>query len=576
MKLKKLFKFRVIILLILLLFSIVFIGPKLNTDGVLIKEVKAGGIEERVGIQEGEIIRAVNSKEVNNVLDYERIISEDIKVGPVEVEVETSKGTFMYKVTDDIGFDLDNLTIVNVRGFAGDIRGEIKEINGNEVNTSNFQEVVNDALPKVMLGISTNKEYAFLVSGRPNIEVSDIPSNNIKKGLDLEGGTRVLIKPITNKEVSNKEISDLIKILENRLNVFGLSDIRIRSASDLSGDKFVLIEIAGVTREEVRSLIEKQGKFEAKIGDEVVFTGGKEDIPFVCRDDGTCAGVTGCFDQGGVFSCRFEFSIRLSQESAKRHSEVTAPLEVNISGDGSEILSKNIDFYLDDKLVDSLSIATSLKGQEATSISISGPGSGSTQQAAYDDALNRMDELQTVLISGSLPFDIEIIKLDFISPVLGENFIKNSILTVLAVILGVCTFIFIRYRSLKISISMMFVLISEILMILGIASLIKWNIDLAAIAGIVAAVGTGVDDQIVITEEIIRNDILNWKQKLKRAFFIIFAAYFATLAAMVPLWNAGAGLLRGFAVTTIIGISVGVLITRPAFATILENLLSNE
>ena len=103
--------------------------------------------------------------------------------------------------------------------------------------------------------------------------------------------------------------------------------------------------------------------------------------------------------------------------------------------------------------------------------------------------------------------------------------------------------------------------------------------DLAAIAGIIAAVGTGVDDQIVITDEIIRGQkekFLSWKERIKKAFGIILVAYFATLAAMLPLWGAAAGLLRGFALTTILGVSIGVLVTRPAFASMLEKLMEKE
>ncbi len=60
------------------------------------------------------------------------------------------------------------------------------------------------------------------------------------------------------------------------------------------------------------------------------------------------------------------------------------------------------------------------------------------------------------------------------------------------------------------------------------------------------------------------------------AFFIIFASYFVGVASMVPLWFAGAGLLKGFALTSIIGITVGVLITRPAFGAMVEDLLKEE
>jgi len=45
---------------------------------------------------------------------------------------------------------------------------------------------------------------------------------------------------------------------------------------------------------------------------------------------------------------------------------------------------------------------------------------------------------------------------------------------------------------------------------------------------------------------------------------------------MLPLWWMGAGLIRGFALTTIAGVTIGVLITRPAYAKIIEILMRKE
>ncbi|NOQ38375.1 preprotein translocase subunit SecD, partial [archaeon] len=85
---------------------------------------------------------------------------------------------------------------------------------------------------------------------------------------------------------------------------------------------------------------------------------------------------------------------------------------------------------------------------------------------------------------------------------------------------------------------------------------------------------TGVDDQIIITDESSRKEkrITSLKAKLKNAFFIIFTAAFTTIAAMTPLLFIGAGALRGFALTTIIGVIIGVLITRPAFGRIIREI----
>jgi len=64
------------------------------------------------------------------------------------------------------------------------------------------------------------------------------------------------------------------------------------------------------------------------------------------------------------------------------------------------------------------------------------------------------------------------------------------------------------------------------------------------------------------------------REKIKLAFFIIVGSFATNVASMLPLFWAAAGLIRGFALTTIIGISVGVFITRPAFASIIEYLLN--
>ena len=50
-------------------------------------------------------------------------------------------------------------------------------------------------------------------------------------------------------------------------------------------------------------------------------------------------------------------------------------------------------------------------------------------------------------------------------------------------------------------------------------------------------------------------------------------SFSTVVAAMIPLLWVGAGTLRGFAIVTIIGVTIGVFITRPAYARIVEVLL---
>lgn len=570
---------RVWILLLFVIFALFAIKPTPNATGVQVKSFEVGGDAASAGLEKGDIVLNFNGQEISTVTDFITEL-EKLKVNEQQVSVSTDVEEYSYNVTSDIGFDVDeNLTIVSVDTAPMQIKETVESVNGIEVsNITSFQDIVSDLLPKNIIKIKTKeKEIAFLSRGMPNIAVGEASKSNLKKGLDLEGGTRVLLRPVADgREVTDKDIGDIIQVLSNRLNVYGLTDVKIRSSVDWSGEAYILIEIAGVSKEEVKDLIAQQGKFEAKIGNETVFVGGKEDIPFVCRDDGSCSGVRSCRDQSGQSYCMFKFVIHTSPEAATRHANVTDKLQIIASEDSREkILSEHIDFYLDDKLVGSLQIDADLKGSETTAIAISGSGVGTDRNAAIQDAVDNMNKLQTVLITGSLPFDLEIAKLDSISPLLGKQFIRNSLMVGIFALLAVALVIFIRYRSWKVLVPMVLTSASELVIILGFAALIEWNLDMAAIAGIIAAIGTGVDDQIVILDEVIsgsKERYTNWKKRIKRAFFIIFAAYSTTVAAMIPLWNAGAGLIRGFAITIIVGVTIGVFLTRPAFAAIVERL----
>ena len=124
---------------------------------------------------------------------------------------------------------------------------------------------------------------------------------------------------------------------------------------------------------------------------------------------------------------------------------------------------------------------------------------------------------------------------------------------------------------------MVLILLSEMIMILGFAALVGWNLDLAAIAGIIIVAGTAIDHLVIITDEtLLGREESSWVQRIKAAMTIIFAAFFTVIAAMIPLFSAGAGLLKGFALTTIAGASFGVLIARPAYAAIVEILEKKE
>jgi preprotein translocase subunit SecD len=456
---------------------------------------------------------------------------------------------------------------------AGLRQGEIiKSVNGVKVDSKEaYGKVVSGLFTdgnQIRLDVTTKEsEYTFLASEPPAISVDDVPRTRIQTGLDLRGGARALVQP--DVEITDSQLSDLVSISRNRFNVYGLSDVNIKGVSDLEGNNFMLVEVAGATPTDLEDLISKQGKFEAKVGNKTVFEGGEKDISDVCRNDASCAGITSCFDVEGGESCNFRFVIYLSKEAAEKHAEATENLSLDESG---KYLSEKLYLYVDDQEADSLLISSDLKGRATTQISIQGSGSGETREDAFNEAKRSMNKLQTVMITGSLPYKLNIVKLDTISPTLGGDFTNLIMYGGGAAILVVAIVIFIRYRKFKASFALLLTALSELVIILGVAALINWNLGLPSIAGILATIGTGVDQQIVILDEAKKGKAISIKERMKRALFIIGTAYLTTVASLIPLYWAGAGLFKGFAFTTIIGITAGVLITRPAFADIIRKI----
>jgi preprotein translocase subunit SecD len=401
----------------------------------------------------------------------------------------------------------------------------ITGIDGEKITSfEEYKEVINSKFPSennIKLTINTKSgSFILFTNETPRLSVANIEKTRIKTGLDLSGGARALVA--TEESISGSQLNDLIEVTSQRLNVYGLKDIVIRPVTDLSGNNYMLVEIAGSTPEELENLISQQGKFEAKIGSETVFVGGEKDITYVART-GEQSGVYSCNKVQQGYACNFRFPISLSENAAQRHAEITGKLGINITN--PEYLDKKLDLYLDENLVDSLFISKDLKGSSTTQISISGSGIGETEKQAYDNTVANMKQLQTVLITGSLPFKLQVEKLDTISPLLGKEFINTILIAGLSAILAVGLIILLRYRKLKLSLAVLFTSLCEVLIILGISALFKRNLDLPAIAGIIAAIGTGVDSQIIILDESQMSHLLSLKQRIKRALFIILGTY---------------------------------------------------
>ncbi|MCC7557876.1 MAG: preprotein translocase subunit SecD [Methanobacteriaceae archaeon] len=403
------------------------------------------------------------------------------------------------------------------------------------------------------------------------VSIASISYYGISQGLDLQGGS--LIQVHLEKPVDQDTMNRVTGVLDRRLNIFGVKDIKVRA----SGNQDVIIEIAGVKPDEVAQIVGTPGKFVAKIDNQTALEGS--DIVSVQPYE----------IQGTQWAVPFKITLEGANKFASiAEGKAGAP----------------VDMYLDDKLISSPELAPELAtGRPSTDVQISGT------ENTKEEAEKQAKSIQTVLQSGALPVKVQIVGISTVSPELGTEFKNGALIAGFLALIVVSLIIFFRYRTPKLVIPIIFTSLAELLLILGVASIIKWNIDLAAIAGIIAAIGTGVDDQIILTDEVLKSSkqeelvqkkeskrskkkkkskksrkskfksrvSMSMKNRIKNAFFIIFASAATLIAAMLPVayvgfsrGSTGIGSLAGFAFTTIIGILIGIFITRPVYAKFLE------
>lgn len=373
-----------------------------------------------------------------------------------------------------------------------------------------------------------------------------ISTIGIEQGLDLRGGSIIQLE--LEKSVDTATMNTMVSILDKRLNIYGVKDVKIRS----SGNKNIIIEIAGVDPNDVYKLIGSTGSFEAKIANKTALSGS--DIRSVKSYE--------------VFDTQWQVPFDVSPAAAQKFAEVA-------KGHAGE----EVQMYLDGELISSpLLDETLASGNPVTEVSVSGVAE------TEEDAQAEAKETSTVLKSGSLPVKVKVVGVSTVSSELGDLFVRGALIAGLIAIIVISLIIFLRYRVPGLVVPIIITSVSEIIIVLGISAVLHWNIDLAAIAGLIASVGTGVDDQIIITDEILHDDKVKSKKsrvrtstKIKNALFIVFASAGTLIAAMIPLaymgfarGATGIGMLSGFAFTTVLGVLVGIFITRPAYAKFME------
>jgi len=359
----------------------------------------------------------------------------------------------------------------------------------------------------------------------------------------------------TYKEGVSTETRDLTKsILSDKLNSFGLKDIPVRTV----GEDYILIDFAGIDLATAKEIAEKPGKFEIRIQ-----TTGNETQHVLYGDSIVSVGIPGFVDN------QWHTPFTLNEEGARTLQKVA--LETGAVDDPE---SHYLNMYLDDVKIYGAPLSYDAAAKLRDAPIYSWEASTGTDEAAKTEAKT----LQVHLRSGALPVNVVLVGSGHVDAGLGAQFKTASVIAGLISLVAVAAVVYYRYRRPEILVPMIGTSISEVIMILGFAALIKWQLDLAAIAGIIASIGTGIDHLIIITDEVLQEGKLPstkkvFSSRISKAFVIILGAASTVIIAMSPLVVMGFGTLKGFAIVTIIGVFIGVIVARPVYGVVIQELL---
>jgi preprotein translocase subunit SecD len=190
------------------------------------------------------------------------------------------------------------------------------------------------------------------------------------------------------------------------------------------------------------------------------------------------------------------------------------------------------------------------------------------------------DDLALTLRSGALPAAIEYSEERTVGPSLGADSIRSGVRASLLGLGLVVFFMLVYYRGAGIN-AVVALLLNMVLMIAGLI-LFNATLTLPGMAGIILTIGMAVDSNVLIFERI-REELRAGKtipsaveQGFSRAFVTIIDTHVTTTVSSLFLYVFGAGPIRGFAVTLILGLLVNLFSAVYVSRTIFIWLLSRK
>lgn len=384
--------------------------------------------------------------------------------------------------------------------------------------------------------------------------------NNIKLGLDLQGGFEVLYQVEELKEgqvITDDVVADTAAALSNRIDVLGVSEPSIQ----IESGKRIRVQLAGVEdQNSAREMLSTEANLTFRDSEDNVMLDGT---------DLKQGGAKAAFNQQG------QPIVTLELKDANKFAEVTSEIAAKPAPDNVLVIWMDFEEGVDSYAAEVMKPEPKFTSNPRVSQRISSDSVEISGAFTVDETKH----LAGILNAGALPVKLTEIYSTSVGAQFGEEALNS---TILASIIGIAAiFIFMIFYYRLPGVVAVISLVVYIFLILVIFDWINGVLTLPGIAAIVLGVGMAVDANI-LTYERVREELRVGKSVkkafdagAKESFSAIFDANITTLLAAAVLFYFGTSSVKGFATLLIISILV-IFITAVWASRILLGLLVNS
>lgn len=350
-------------------------------------------------------------------------------------------------------------------------------------------------------------------------------------GLDLVGGSRLMLEAQESEAIPKitPEVMDSLQYaIENRVNAMGVGETIVQRV----GTKRLLVEIPNIKdTSKAKEFIGKTAELEFKRP--IQNTDGSitwQSTGLTGKD--LKKSIVGSNPTTGEWTVELEFNM----EGAKKFADLTR-----------ELTGKQMAIFFNGEEQSAPRVNEAITGGRAQ---ITGGDGGFEYEAAK--------EMVDLLNAGALPVGAEIIQEESVGPTLGQDSINKSKIAGLIGISAVMIFMIFYYRLL--GVISCFALIIYAIVNFAIYKAIPVTLTLTGIAGFILSIGMAIDANILIFERtkeelrLGRSLFTAINSGFDRAWTSIFDSNVSTIITCAILYYFGASMVKGFALTLIIGV----------------------